>query len=171
MKVYPMTKINNTKISQDLMQILIPYGLDVRSIIQESESYEYGACEFEINKKRIKFRYAKITPRKVGQFVTIWKRIESGPIMPFDMADLIEFFIISVHFGSHSGLFIFPKSVLHQKGYISKDGRGGKRAMRVYPSWDIVDSPIAQKTQEWQRNYFIEISPSFDRAEIIKLLA
>lgn len=125
--------------------------------MQESESQEYRACEFEINQKRIKFRCTKITPTKVGQFVTIWKR-ENGPIMPFDEADPVDFFLISVRFGSHSGLFIFPKSVLHQKGYISKDARGGKRAIRVYPPWDVVDSKIAKKTQEWQLKYFVEAS-------------
>ena len=33
------------------------------------------------------------------------------------------------------------------QGFASQDGKGGKRAMRVYPPWDITDSPQAKKTQ------------------------
>ncbi len=51
-------------------------------IVQDNESQEYGASTFEMNNKIIKFRVAKITPTKVGQFVTFWKRIADGPITP-----------------------------------------------------------------------------------------
>lgn len=148
-----------------------PYNLTMQNVHNESESQEYNACEFTLNQNRVKFRIAKITPTKVGQFVTIWKRIGNGPIMPFDMADSVDFFIISVRSGNHLGQFIFPKSVLHQKGYISKDSKGGKRAIRVYPPWDEVDSPIACKTQEWQLNYFIEIGSDkpLDKEKIKKI--
>lgn len=137
-----------------------PNNLIIENLHQEKESKEYGACEFILNQKHIQFRIAKITPTKVGQFVTIWKRIGSGPIIPFDLADAVDFFIISVRADNHLGQFIFPKSVLYLKGYISKDDKGGKRAIRVYSPWDNVESPIAGKTQKWQLNYFIEISPN-----------
>lgn len=134
-----------------------PAGLICKNIINENESEEYGACEFEINNLRIKFRTAKITPTKIGQFVTLWKRIEKGPILPYDMNDPVDLFIVSVRNNNHFGQFIFPKSILHKKGIISKDGKGGKRAIRVYPSWDITESKQAKKTQEWQLIYFFEI--------------
>jgi len=134
-----------------------PNGLVCGAIIQETESQEYGACTFEMAHKLIKFRVAKITPTKIGQFVTLWKRIGNGPIMPYDMADKVDLFVVSVRNGQHFGQFIFPKSVLWQKGFVSKDGKGGKRAIRVYPPWDITDSPQAQKTQSWQLLYFVEI--------------
>ena len=47
-------------------------------VVAEIESAEYGAYIFEINGFKIRFRVAKITPTKVGQFVTLWKRIEKG---------------------------------------------------------------------------------------------
>jgi hypothetical protein len=139
------------------------------AIRKEDESKEYSACEFELNNKRIKFRTAKITPTKVGQFVTFWKRIGNGPIMPFDMADPIDLFVVSVRSGERLGQFIFPKEVLLAQGFISKDGKGGKRAMRVYPPWDVADSPQATKTQAWQRLYFIDIAPNSDHDKIKKL--
>lgn len=134
-----------------------PSGFTITKLIKEEESEEYGACEFEINKKRIKFRVGKITPTKVGQFVTLWKRIGKGPIMPYDIADLMDLVVVSVRNAQHFGQFVFPKTVLYEKGIVSKDGKGGKRAMRLYPSWDVADNKQAKKTQAWQLLYFFEI--------------
>lgn len=147
-----------------------PIGLTYSKLIPETESLEYGACTFEINNKTIKFRVAKITPTKIGQFVTFWKRIGTGPIMPYDMNDSFDLLVVSVRNAQHFGQFVFPKNVLLQKGLVSKDGNGGKRAMRVYPPWDITDSPQAKKTQAWQILYFAEIQPNLDTAKIQKLL-
>lgn len=125
--------------------------------IQEAESSEYGAHEFKVNNLSIKFRIAKTTPTKIGQFVTLWKRSKAGPIAPFDLSDKIDFFIISTRKGKRLGLFIFPKAVLCEHGIVSNKTTEGKRAIRVYPSWDKTESKQAQKTQKWQLNYFLEI--------------
>ncbi len=147
----------------------IPSNLTVKNLLIEAESQQYGACTFEINNKIIKFRIAKITPTKIGQFVTLWKRIGDGPILPYDLADSVDFFVVSVRSGHHLGQFVFPKKVLYQKGFMSKEGKGGKRAMRVYPPWDIPESQQAKKTQAWQLIYFFEIKPAIDSAKIIQL--
>jgi len=147
-----------------------PSNLIFKELAMESESREYGACTFEINNKIVKFRTAKITPTKIGQFVTFWKRIGSGPIMPFDLKDPIDLFVVSVRHANHFGQFVFPKLVLYEKGFISKEGIGGKRAMRVYPPWDITDSNQAKKTQAWQLQYFFEIPANYiDTAKIKNL--
>jgi hypothetical protein len=147
-----------------------PNGLILSNIVAEKESQEYGACSFELNNKKIQFRVAKITPTKIGQFVTIWKRIGTGPTMPFDSQDQVDLFIISVRDKDHFGQFIFPKDVLIKQGAVSKNGVGGKRGMRVYPPWDITDNKQAQKTQEWQLAYFVEIEPTLDTKKILELL-
>ena len=131
-----------------------PCGWKCNNIRKEAESAEYGACSFDMNNRHIIFRVGKITPTKVGQFVTFWKRIGKGPIMPFDMADDFDLFVVAVRDKDKFGQFVFPKDVLYAKGIISKDGKGGKRAMRVYPLWDIADNSQAKKTQAWQLNYF-----------------
>ncbi len=146
-----------------------PIGLIYSKLVPEAESQEYGACTFEMNKRTIKFRVAKITPTKIGQFVTFWKRIGGGPIMPYDTNDSFDVLVVSVRNTKHFGQFVFPKNVLWQKGLVSKDEDGGKRAMRVYPPWDIADSPQAKKTQAWQLPYFVEIQPNLDIAKIQKL--
>ncbi len=125
--------------------------------IPETESAEYGACTFALNNLNIRFRTAKITPTKTGQFVTLWKRINQGPIQPFDYTDPIDLFIISVRKDNHFGLFIFPKSVLIAREIVSAK-KEGKRAIRVYPPWDLTASRQAQKTQNWQLDYFLETS-------------
>jgi hypothetical protein len=132
-------------------------NLEITQPIIEAESSEYGACTFALNSLNILFRTAKITPTKTGQFVTLWKRINQGPIQPFDSNDPIDLFIISIRKDNHFGLFIFPKSVLITKEIVS-DKKEGKRAIRVYPPWDVTTSKQAQKTQKWQLDYFLEIT-------------
>lgn len=137
-----------------------PNGLIISHLLKEAESEDYGAFEFFLNDRRIKYRVAKITPTKSGQFVTIWKRTGSGPIQPYDINDPIDFFIISVRTSEHFGQFVFPKAVLCEKGILSKNGKEGKRAIRVYPPWDTASNQQAKKSQQWQLLYFFEIDPN-----------
>ena len=126
----------------------------------ETESNEYDACRFSMNGFNIVSRTAKITPKKVGQFVTFWKRNASGPIEPFEESDEFDFFVVNVHFEGKSGQFVFPKSILIQKGIISTEKKEGKRAFRVYPTWDVVESKQALQAQKWQVDYFFELNSS-----------
>ncbi|MFV8370115.1 MepB family protein [Flavobacterium sp. LB2R40] len=130
---------------------------EIENLIIEKESVDYCASKFDLNTFKILFRTAKITPTKIGQFVTLWKRFEKGPIQPYDSNDPIDFFIINTMSGAKFGLFIFSKSVLIQQGIITTPLKEGKRAIRVYPPWDKTISKLAQKTQKWQLNYFLEI--------------
>lgn len=123
----------------------------------EAESTEYGAYAFKLNDLFIRFRVAKITPKKIGQFVTLWKRIENGPIQPYDICDPVDLFVVSTRKVDHFGQFVFAKSALWEQGVISKNGKGGKRAMRVYPPWDKPLNRQAQQTQRWQTAYFLDI--------------
>ena len=137
--------------------VYAPSGFDSSLPQIESESAEYGACTFILNGLSICFRVAKITPTKIGQFVTLWKRTGKSPIQPFDLSDSIDFVVVSVRKGDLFGQFVFPKLALCEKGIVSKNAQGGKRAFRVYPPWDNTISPQAQKTQKWQLEYFLEI--------------
>jgi hypothetical protein len=123
----------------------------------EVQNAEYGAYVFKLNALLIRFRVAKITPTKVGQFVTLWERIGDGAIQPYDISDPVDLFVISTRQGNKFGQFVFSKSVLCDKGILSSKGKGGKRAIRVYPPWDKPTSSQAQKTQAWQLEYFLEI--------------
>ena len=122
-----------------------------------SESVEYGACSFELDGHKIEHRVSKITPTKTGQFVTIWKRSLNGVTEPFEVLDDIDFIAITSKSSDNIGQFIFPKSVLADKGIISQNGKGGRCGIRVYPTWDIPTNKQAEKTQSWQAKYFVII--------------
>jgi hypothetical protein len=132
-------------------------GFDMTDPELNSESLEYGACSFGLNGKIIQHRVSKITPTKTGQFVSIWKRNENGITEPFDMSDKMDFIIITSKSVDKLGQFIFPKSVLADKGIITANGKEGKRGIRVYPPWDITTSKQAETTQAWQSKYFLTI--------------
>lgn len=135
-----------------------PLGFTIMNVIVSPESKEYGACMFKLSDKCVVFRVAHITPTKIGQFVTLWKREGAGPIKPYEAKDQVDFFVISVRKGWCWGQFVFPKHILIEKGVLSKDAQGGKRALRVYPPWDITESHQAAKSQLWQNKYFIDLS-------------
>jgi hypothetical protein len=143
-------------------------GWDIGDVQHEKEGQEYAACSFTINGKIINFRSAKVTPIKIGQFVTMWKRDSNGITAPFDVSDAFDFFVISVRENNSFGQFVFSKDVLCRQGFVSKDGKGGKRAMRVYPAWDKAINAQAKKTQAWQLKYFFEFKPNIDKAMIRK---
>lgn len=132
-------------------------GFDLTNLKQNLESVEYGACSFVLDGKIIQQRISKITPTKTGQFVTIWKRNKDGITEPFDNSDDFDFVIITARNEDKFGQFIFPKSVLADKGIISRDGKMGKRGIRIYPTWDLATNEQARKTQSWQTKYFMTI--------------
>jgi len=132
-------------------------GFGLINLKVNSESVEYGACSFDLDENKMIHRVSKITPTKVGQFVTIWKRNKNSVTEPFDISDDFDFIAITSKSGDNIGQFIFPKLVLVDKGIITQNGKGGKRGIRVYPPWDTVTSKQAEKTQSWQTNYFVTI--------------
>ncbi|MFI9206015.1 MepB family protein [Streptomyces sp. NPDC053048] len=134
-----------------------PSGFTCSQPVPEVESVEYGACEFTLDGLSVRFRVAKTTPTKVGQFVTVWKRSASGPIQPFDAEDPIDLFVISTRDGARFGQFVFPRDVLRERGILSTNGSGGKRAFRVYPPWVNTTNRQARNTQAWQVNHFLRL--------------
>jgi len=119
-----------------------------------TESKEYNGCSYTVNGKNILERTAKITPKKIGQFVTCWKRNVDGITAPYKESDAIDFFVIKVSNHKQLGLFKFPKSALVKHGILSIDKKDGKRGFRVYPIWDSPTSKQALKTQAWQLIFF-----------------
>ncbi|SHG73367.1 hypothetical protein SAMN05444483_12523 [Salegentibacter echinorum] len=144
-------------------------GLLISDFKPEPESKEYGACQFELNGRKIVARNAKITAKKLGQFVTFWKRNRNGIIEPFFESDSIDFYIVNVRAYNKLGQFVFPKSVLIKKGIISTQYKEGKRAFRVYPNWDIARSKQAEQTQKWQLDYFYEVNDAINFNTVVEL--
>lgn len=150
-----------------------PCGYRCCDFQDEVEGSEYGAFELLLNSRKVKCRSAKITPKKIGQFVTLWQRNLEGVTEPHDNSCDTELFIIHVRSEKLFGQFIFPKEILYQKGIISGEKSLGKRGFRVYPSWDSPESRQAKNTQQWQLNYFLEVPSggSLDLERAKKLLS
>lgn len=135
-----------------------PHGIDLFNVQPEIESKEYLAHTLLLNGKKSIFRKAKITPTKIGQFVAIWKRNNEGITAPYSIFDPIEYMIIMTQKEDLLGVFIFPKSALHQNKILSDNSKDGKRGIRIYPPWDIPTSKQALKTQTWQNEFFIDFA-------------
>jgi hypothetical protein len=144
-------------------------SLVVSDFEKEIEGVEYCACNFTLNGRFVKSRNAKITPTKIGKFVTFWKRVNGGIIEPFSEVDEIDFFVVTTLSESNLGQFVFPKSILIEKGIISAKDKEGKRAFRVYPPWGLVGSKQAENTQNWQINYFFEVNGSINFEKVALL--
>lgn len=151
----PFTSYPNfNRIKEYLAELEI---FDLQEIHFETESQEYEACEFVLNRRKIKFRSAKTTPKKKGQFVTIWKRHkQTKETMPWDKKDDIHFLMLFTHTENRKGFFLFPAAVLEKHGLLTTDVKTGKRGFRIYSPWDEVTSTQAQKTKAWQLPFFRE---------------
>jgi len=159
----------DNSLSQLNTEIYDSCGLEISDFQWEAESKEYHACRFDLNGRKIICRSAKITPKKVGQFVTFWKRNGNGPIEPFNDSDLLDFYVVNLRAENQSGQFVFPKSILIKKGIISTEKKEGKRAFRVYPKWDLPKSKQAERSQKWQLDYFYEMNDSLDINRVLEL--
>ena len=140
--------------------LFLPLGLKMTNVEKELEGHEYSAHNFQLDGQNVKFRIAKITPTKTGQFVTTWRRSDKGITEPFNISDNVEFYVIATRKYENFGAFIFPKEILYKNKVLSGKISSGKRGIRVYPPWDLTTNKQAQKTQQWQVKYFIELSPS-----------
>jgi hypothetical protein len=162
-----MKRVMDDNLNQIKKEIYDKCGFVMSNLNYETESKEYKACRFELNGSPILCRNSKITPKKVGQFVTFWKRNKENIIEPFDANDTIDFCVINVRKDSLFGQFVIPKSVLIKKGIMTTKLKEGKRAFRVYPVWDKAQNKQAQQAQNWQLNYFFEIcnNPDFKKVE------
>ncbi|MGW6686197.1 MepB family protein [Streptomyces sp. NPDC054961] len=136
-----------------------PCGFACSQPVAEAESAEYAAHAFTLDGLAVRFRAAKTTPTKAGQFVTVWKRSPGGPIQPYDVADPVDLFVIATRDGHHAGQFVFPVDALRRHGIVSAGGVGGKRGFRVYPPWVTTTSRQAGRTQAWQLDHFLGLPP------------
>ncbi len=150
----PQLMINELQKIENSLFNQIP--LKISNIIEDSEAKEYYGYDFQAGKWKLKFRKAKITPKKVGQFVTLWKRNLQNTTEPFQESDTFNFYIIAVEENEKYGFFLFPKNELIKRNILTTSSKTGKRGFRVYPSWTKTTNKQAEKTQSWQTIYFLD---------------
>ncbi|WP_286590100.1 MepB family protein [Sphingobacterium sp. N143] len=142
----------------ELIAIEKAIGRPIHNLVQDQECAPYFGFSFQLGGWNIKFRKAKITPKKNGQFVTLWKRDAQHQTVPYAAADKFDFYLIAAAQGTKFGCFIFPKQLLISQQVLTTGGKNGKRGFRVYPPWCIADNPQAAKTKMWQVDYFIDLT-------------
>ena len=140
-----------------------PNQLIVASTEEEQQNIEYAAGTFElINKlavKTVRFRVAKQTPTKVGQFVTFWEKDAKDMNQPFQYNKSPDLLVITTFKDNNTfGQFVFPKDILLRNDILQSHSTKGKMGIRVYPSWDKPTSNTAIKTQNWQLDYFFKVN-------------
>ena len=148
-----------TEIIQKLEDfVLKSMNLSISKLEKDLECDECVGYNFNVNEFSIKFRKAKITPKKVGQFVTLWKRNAAKHTESFNENDVFDYYIIATEEDSKLGFYIFPKSILIEKNILTSIKKEGKRGFRVYPNWVKPENKQAEKTQNWQQDYFVEVN-------------
>lgn len=151
-------------------EIWKPLGLAFSDGQADAGSKEYDGCMFRLDDFLILYRKAKITPRKTGQFVTVWKRDEEGKTTPFDIADDFDCWVIAVEQNEKFGIFVFPKSILSRHGIVSSDRKPGKRGFRLYSDFDVTLNKQAQSTRNWQKDFFINFeNPDYAQEKFITI--
>ena len=163
------SKHKNHTLDQVVRDVYEPCGLKMAHFKMEKEGKDYYSCQFELNGHPIICRNAKVTPIKVGQFVTFWKRNSNGVIEPFLETDSISFFVVNVKTENRIGQFVFPKAVLIKKGILASAKKKGKLSFRVYPKWDEAVVKQAKAAQKWQLDYFYEINSNTDLNKVMQL--
>ena len=151
-----------------LSQIEQFYGHKAIDVTDELESEEYFGLNFKLAGRNIKFRKAKVTPKKLGHFVTLWTRNTEGKTEPFNECDDFDFCLIVAEEEDQFGFFLFPKHVLIEKQILTTEIKEVKRGFRVYPVWAKTTNTLAKKSQNWQTKYFINLR-NIERNNLEKL--
>lgn len=138
------------------IELLASLGIDCPDLAIEPDNSEYGGAISD--SAGVRLRVGKLTPRKVGLFVTVWRRAAGGSTEPLPDADGVRFLVIAVREGERFGLFVFSRAALRTHGISSANGVGGKRGFRVYPPWSATPNAQATRSQKWQGEYFLELS-------------
>ncbi|OPA74183.1 mep operon protein MepB [Paenibacillus selenitireducens] len=150
-----------------------PNHLTIKTIREEPQNSDYGAGIFQLNSKSVRFRVAKITPTKMGQFVAFWEKDLDHKNQAFSYENATDLLVIHTFTNNtHDfGQFVFPKEVLVQQNILKTATAKGKMAIRVYPSWDTPTSKQAIATQKWQLPYFVHVNNknSLQMQELLKL--
>ncbi|EJS54991.1 hypothetical protein ICG_03253 [Bacillus cereus BAG1X1-3] len=146
-----------------------PNNLFITNQKEEKQKSEYAGGIFQLNNRSIRFRVSKITPNKIGQFVSFWEKDASMRNQAFSYDSAPNLLVITCIADNKLGQFIFPKEILLKEKILKTQNQKGKMAMRVYPIWDKPVSNQAKKSQRWQLQYFVDLSDS-KNAAIHKLL-
>jgi hypothetical protein len=153
----------------DLVHLRTTLGLDLTGETAEPDNAEYGALLAHLRGVPVRFRVAKVTPRKVGLFVTTWRRAADGGTEPFPADEPVAGLVVVTREDGRFGAFLFPRAVLADRGVLAGPG-AGKRGFRVYPSWSVTTNRTARVAQAWQTEHFVDLTEGSDAGRLLAAL-
>ncbi|GMA07441.1 hypothetical protein GCM10025886_05920 [Tetragenococcus halophilus subsp. flandriensis] len=133
------------------------FKLEINDFKEEKQNREYEGFTFSINEQLFRSRLARKTPKKKEHFVAFWEKDEYNNNQPYLYNNSPSKIIISMIVGEKKGIFIFPRLILLDKKILKTDKQKGKMAIRVYPTWEKELNDSAKRTQNWQKDYFIDL--------------
>ncbi|GEN87177.1 MepB family protein [Oceanobacillus sojae] len=152
-----------------IKELLFDINGELTNILKEPQNMEYEGTTFNINENKYRSRLAKRTPKKDGYFVVFWEKDVNHCNQAFAYSESPDKIVFSIIDKDVKGQFIFPKSLLLEKGILRTNDNKGKMAIRVYPSWERSLNNSAKKTQAWQAPYFIDVSNEIDMKRLTEL--
>ena len=132
------------------------FGNNIQNFIIHDDNIKYYGCEFEYQNKYICFRKCKVTQKKPGFFVTLWKKINNINI-PYNIYDKYHIYIFYIETKNSKGIFKFPKSVLINNGILQNNLNKGKMGFRIYAPWNNKLNNTAINTQQWQSQFYTKL--------------
>lgn len=130
----------------------------VGQVQPEEQNRDYESGTVALGTETWRLRTARVTPKKSGAFVAVWRRDESGETCPFDADEPVAGVLVFVQDGERFGVFRFSAAHLERLGVTRSAAHPGKRGFRVYPSWCESLAGQAARTQREQSEAFTELS-------------
>ena len=130
----------------------------VVSVAPEEQNSDYESGLVVLSGQHWRLRTARVTPRKAGGFVAVWRRSEQGATEPFEAdEDVTGLAVFVVEEDHRRGVFWFTAAHLRELGITSSRGHPGKRGFRVYPPWCTGLNRQASRTQAAQAPAFMRL--------------
>ena len=139
-------------------KIFEPLGILYSTPLVNTYEHTHRSFTTIINNKRCIISLAEKTAKKTGFFVTFWKKDHNNKSLPYDTKDPLDVLIIIAEEDVHYGVLILSRELLTQKKIVSSASAPGKRGFRIYTDWNRPESRHARITQQWQSQYFLNLS-------------
>lgn len=131
-------------------------GGQLENIVIETQNAEYNGVTFDFNEEKYRFRTGKITPKKKGAFVVMWKKDENNKNEPYHVDNFPDYLCVIIE-DDEQGFLLIPRKELVKNKVISSDGINGKMGFRIYLPDEKELNATARRTQKWQQNFYYKI--------------
>lgn len=90
----------------------LPNQFVIENLREEPQNAEYAGGTFLLNQQLIRFRAAKITPTKIGQFVAFWEKNELDKNQAFCAEDSPDLLVVTTFQEERMASLFFQKPFL-----------------------------------------------------------